>query len=467
LRWVKELFYGGARGGGKSDFLLVDFLNGVNEWGSNWNGILFRQTYSQLEEIIRRAKEIYVPLGAEYHKAENYFSFPNGAQVKFRYLENDADCEDYQGHNYTWIGFDELGNYRSDYAWLTMMMCLRSAHVEASWTRIRGTGNPGGVGHKWLKARFVDGKEAGKVYTEKLGLDSEGNELLTTRAFVPATLNDNTALMKKDPSYRTRLMMQSERVRQAMLEGRWDIKGGGEFFDEFNETKHIIRPRILRGEWKRYYAMDWGRKKPWAVVKLAVGKDGQVIVYGELYGQGVIDGVEKENVGDKATAESVAIRCAGDMAREGVTQMVADYSCFCDNEAGFNNTADYFMNAGIDMIKCVKHTSNGELSWGLVHELLKETDEAGQPYLRIFSTCKYLIREMENIQCDKNNPEKADTRQADHALDALRYGLYSYLYDGKARNTGRVYRSYGKVTLYDPLKHGEWMNGRPRNSMSF
>jgi hypothetical protein len=456
LRSVRELFYGGARGGGKTDFLIVDFLNGLNEWGEHWNGIFFRKTYSQLEEPVKRAKQIYLPLGAEYHKAENFFSFPNGASIKFRYLESDTDCEDYQGHSYTWIGFDELGNYRSDYAWTTMMMCNRSAHVPEEWLRIRGTGNPGGVGHKWLKARFIDGREPVKVYPEKVGEREDGSPMLVTRAFVPATVNDNTVLMKMNPRYKAMLMAQPERVRLAMLEGRWDIKGGGEFFDEFDETLHIIPPTILSGEWRRYYAMDWGSRSPWAVVKIAVGKDGQVVIYGEMYGQGVVDGVEKENVGDRATAEDVALRCAEAMAAEGVTEMVADYSCW-SNDTGLYSVADFFINAGIDMIKCVKHTKNGRRSWDLVHELLREKDHNGAPYLRIFSTCKYLIREIETIQCDKTKMEDCDSRQSDHALDALRYGLYSELYQyGGSRAEPVRSEAVKKTFAYNPLEHGYW-----------
>jgi hypothetical protein len=258
LRNVDVLFYGGARGGGKSNFLLVDFLNGVNEWGDQWTGILFRQTLNQLEDLIRRAKEIYGALGADFRVADKTFVFPNGASVKFRYLETDADVGEYQGHSYTWIGFDELGNYRTDYAFKFMQMCNRSATVPQDWVRIRATGNPGGVGHKWIKARFIDGKEPYKVYAEKVGRDAEGKDIFITSCFIPATVDDNTALMRANPAYKAYLMAQPERIRQAMLEGRWDIKGGGEFFDEFDETAHVIHPRILQGDWRRFYGMDWG-----------------------------------------------------------------------------------------------------------------------------------------------------------------------------------------------------------------
>ena len=112
-----ELFYGGAAGGGKTDLLLMDFLAGCNKHRENWRGILFRRTYKELEDIIVRAKELYIPMGAVYKKTDNIFNFPTGSFLRLRYLERDDDVSNYQGHQYTWIGFDDLGNYSSDYCW--------------------------------------------------------------------------------------------------------------------------------------------------------------------------------------------------------------------------------------------------------------------------------------------------------------------------------------------------------------
>jgi hypothetical protein len=179
-----------------------------------------------------------------------------------------------------------------------------------------------------------------------------------------------------------------------------------------------------------------------------------------MYGQGVVDGVEKENVGDQRRASEIAALCARDMAAEGVTEMVADYSIWDDGSDG-TNTVDFFLNAGIDMIKCVKHTANGRKSWSRILELLGERDELGQPYLRIFSTCKYLIREIETIQCDKNDPEKVDTKQADHALDALLYALTSELYEGNSKNYEPLISGGAKTGyMFNPLESGYWKNRR-------
>jgi hypothetical protein len=157
-----------------------------------------------------------------------------------RYLATEEDCEQYQGHSYTWIWFDELGSYRTDYAWNMMMMCCRSAQVDDNWIRMRGTGNPGGVGHTWLKEWFIEGRDPCRGYQEKAGKDAEGKDLFITRRFVPATVYDNKRLPARNPGYLANLTSQPLRVRQAMLEGRWDIKGGGEFFDEFEASVHVI-----------------------------------------------------------------------------------------------------------------------------------------------------------------------------------------------------------------------------------
>lgn len=157
-----EVFYGGAAGGGKSDGLLGDYLEGAKKYGKYWRGILFRQTTSELEELQMRADELYKPMGAVYKgtgtkTGSNLWLFPNGATLKMRYLESEKDVKRYQGHQYTWIGIDELGNYPTPYCWEFMLSRLRSAAGVPCY--IRGTANPGGVGHAWIKQRFMDDHE--------------------------------------------------------------------------------------------------------------------------------------------------------------------------------------------------------------------------------------------------------------------------------------------------------------------
>jgi hypothetical protein len=93
-----QIFYGGAAGGGKTDCSLAFNIRGVMDHGRDWRGIIFRKTYRQLDEVIRRGRELFTPMGARYNETKYLFTFPNGAEVRLRNLERDIDVEQYQGH---------------------------------------------------------------------------------------------------------------------------------------------------------------------------------------------------------------------------------------------------------------------------------------------------------------------------------------------------------------------------------
>ena len=167
--WVEELFFGGAVGGGKSDFLLGDFGQDVPRYGQHWQGIVFRKSYPQLEELINRAAQIYPQwFGIRWKDAwmvgTKTFHWPNGATLKFRHLEDDDAWREYQGHAYGWIGFDELPQWHTPTAYMELKTRLRNGAIAIPNKRIRGTGNPGGVGHGWIKKHFgIDRHPHGSV----------------------------------------------------------------------------------------------------------------------------------------------------------------------------------------------------------------------------------------------------------------------------------------------------------------
>ena len=105
-KWCPELLYGGAAGGGKSDFLLGDFLQDVTTYGTRLARGLFRRTYPELEELIARSKELYLQTGATWNDQKKVWTWPNGASLKMRYAERNDDVLRYQGHQYTsgWLG---------------------------------------------------------------------------------------------------------------------------------------------------------------------------------------------------------------------------------------------------------------------------------------------------------------------------------------------------------------------------
>ena len=418
----QELFFGGAAGGGKSDFMLLDFLQQANTYGKYCKGILFRRTNSELEELQERAEQVYKPMGAVYigksTKVTNTWKFPNGATLKMRYLESEKDVGRYQGHQYTWIGIDELGNYPTPYCWTYMISRLRSVHGVPCY--IRGTANPGGVGHAWLKQRFMDDEKPNTIFYRE-ARDFDGNIKKTSCCFIPSRLEDNQILMRNDPEYQARLLTLPPHLARALRYGDWSIFEG-QVFSSFNRDRHVIKPIILEpGEWFKFCAMDWGWSKPYSIGWYAVNSDGRVIRYREMYG--CADG--EFNVGVKKPAKTLAEEAWNISVTEGVKDMVADPAIWKNEklEEDSISIAEHFEKIGWRMHKANNDRINGLV---MVDQYLKlECNEHHTPLLTVFDTCYGFIRTIPMLTPDPNHPEDVDTKLEDHIYDEVRYALMS------------------------------------------
>ena len=436
-----ERLYGGAAGGGKSDALLGDFLKGVNVYKKAHRGILFRQEIGELEELIMRAEELYLPLGAR-KKGTSFkptFVFPNGAQIKFRHLEHDKDVQHYQGHQYNWIGFDELGNYLSDYAWTYMASRCRSP--AGAFCQMAASANPGGVGHNWIKNRWIDGKEPYKIYDIDLG---DGQTI--SRCFIPSTLDDNAILMRNDPKYESRLRMMSSDMFKAYRHGSWDVFAG-QIFEEFNRMLHVVKPFPLKqGEWFKFCAMDWGYSHPYSIGWYAVNSQGRVVRYRESYG--CLPG--KVNVGTKESASSVAQNAMAISAADGVDTMVADPAVWGKVDPNDLSIAEKFMSAGWNMVKGHNDRLNGLM---MCHEYLKQKDEDDRPMFLVFENCTQFIRTIPTLLPNPNRLEDVDTALEDHIYDEWRYALMSDFIRLPTRHLNRMNNAGRKprVKTWDPM----------------
>lgn len=411
-----QIFYGGAAGGGKTDCILGLNMRGVMDYGKDWRGIIIRKTYPQLEEIITRGKELFGPMGAKYHQTQHEFRFPNRAFVRLRNLERDSDVQSYQGHQYTFIGFDELGNWRTDYCWTFMTSRCRSAAGVPC--QMVGTGNPGGPGHAWIKNLFIDGFKPNVKYNIPVAYDKDTRKWeYISRCFIPSRLEDNPDLLEKNPKYKTYLQGLPEHMRRAYYEGDWDVYGG-QVFDEWRREKHVINPfAISQDGWRRFYCLDWGYSKPYAIVKLAVNYDGKVVQYGELYGS--LRG--EVNKGTKESSGEVARKAWADAVAEGVTELVADPACW-NKQDGYPAPINAFSDAGF---RCIRANHDRKPGLQIFHDYLKQEDENRQPMFQVFSTCYQTIRTLPALLPDPNNSEDIDSDMEDHLYDAIRYGLMS------------------------------------------
>ena len=153
---VFEVFFGGARGGGKTDGMLGEWASHADLHGKNAVGLMVRRERVQLLETIERSRQIYGPIGARYNDQDKMWRWPNGARLRFAYLERDADADAFQGHSYTRVYVEELGTFPSASLVLRLMATLRSG--EGVPCGFRATGNPGGPGHQWVNPILPDGK---------------------------------------------------------------------------------------------------------------------------------------------------------------------------------------------------------------------------------------------------------------------------------------------------------------------
>ncbi len=409
--WCPELLFGGAKYGGKSDFLLGDFLQDVPRYQQNWHGILFRQEGPQLDELIRRSHEFYPSAGGEWGEQKKTWAFPrHGSTLKMRQIEKKADIGKFQGHSYTWIGFDELGNWENDEVYrLCGLGNLRWGGASVPTKRIRCSANPGGSGHHWVSDYFINRAPLGY----EPHYDSETQQ---HRLFIPSKITDNKIGTALDPGYIHRLRgLGSPEMVRAWLEGDWSVVTGA-YFPEFSMSRHVVYPHEIPSHWTRIRGFDWGSSRPFSVGWFAVsdGSDPRyptncLIQYREWYG------CSGPNKGLKMGVEDIA---DGILEREGknedITFSVADPAIF--KEEGGPSFAERMRKRGVSF----RRADNARITgWGALRTRLIGLD--GSPMIYFFSTCPHGIRTLPALQHDSKVPEDVDSNGEDHAPDMTRY----------------------------------------------
>lgn len=404
---VFEVFFGGARGGGKSDGMLGDWVGHAGRYGDAASGLMVRRELTQLYDLIERSRQLYTLLKAKL--TDNVWRFPNGARLRFAYLEHDSDADAYQGHSYTRVYVEEIGTFPDATPIKKLMATLRSARgVKVGF---RATGNPGGPGHAWVKARYIDPAPQGWqiIVDPDSGLD---------RVYIPSRLADNRILNESDPNYIGRLKASgSKELVRAWLEGDWSVIAGA-YFPEFEMAKHVITPFEIPEHWPRIRGMDWGSARPFCVHWAAVSDGtleaiprGALVFYREWYGWS-----GEPNKGCQMTAQEVG---AGIKARESekMNDEVLDPAAFArDGGPSLAERMDLNWRRA-DNARVPRKGAMG--GWDQVRERLRGHE--GVPQLYFFSTCTHIIRTLPALQHDTLRPEDIDTDSEDHAADCLRY----------------------------------------------
>lgn len=428
-----EVMFGGARGGGKTDAVLGDFLSHQAEFGKAAIGLVLRRERTQLIETIERASQLYEPLGARWIDKDKVFQFSNGARLYFGYLERDSDAEVYQGWSLTRVYVEEMGNFRAFAPIAKLFATLRSAAGVPC--RFRATANPGGAGHGWIRTRFIDPHPNGmKRIVETLKNPLSGTMIERDRAYVPSRVSDNPYL---GDEYVANLMMSgagSTALVRAWLEGDWSAIEGA-FFD-ISPARHYLTPFQIPPHWTRYRAIDWGTARPFSVGWYAVVSEdtrhdnrmirrGSIIRYREWYGvRNDSAGQFVPNEGLRLQANEVAKRVKAMSEGENINYSVIDPATFANT--GGQTIAEAFAIHGVPCQPAdnTRVAKAGAMSgWNNMRQRLAGRD--GDPSFFVFDTCIHFIRTIPVLQHDKNRAEDLDTEAEDHVADEVRYALSS------------------------------------------
>ena len=401
-------FYGGARGGGKSKGLQLIMLLRRLQY-SNSTGAIFRRTYPELEgNHIRPLFQAFPELRKYWNEGKKLLSIPNGSTLQFCHCENEKDVALYQGREFHDLAIDEAGQW-SEGMFRTLQGSNRSSKPEIR-ARSLLTGNPGGVGHGWLKRIFVE-----RRFNER--------ERAEDYAFIQALVDDNAALMENDPDYVHRLETEpNEALRRAFRFGDWDIFAG-QYFQEISREKHLIKPFAIPPHWNRFGAYDFGFNHPAAFGWFANDEDGNTYLYRTL--------IKPRLRVDQFAAE---LNKFEDTAQ--LYPIVAGHDCWTikgvlRDEAAPPTIAEEFARHGINLKKAVIDRVQGASQ--LRSYLAWKDRPNNKPRFYIFDTCMEAFECIARMIHDPDRPEDVlkvdatdgDSNSGDDAYDMIRYGLMS------------------------------------------
>ena len=368
---------------------------------------MLRRTMPELEcSLVPAALRLFPQAVASYKVSDHLWLFKNGSVLEFGYCDAESDVTKYQSAEYDVLRFDELTHF-TESPFTYLLSRVRGANGFPK--QVKSTTNPGGVGHHWVKARYIDPAPPDTL------AEYEGG----TRLFLPARLSDNPFLQQADAGYAKRLRLLTARDRKALLEGVWELDEGC-YFSEFSAETHVVAPFSIPKTWRRYLTVDYGLDML-AALWVAQSPDGYSVVYRELYKPGLII--------SEAAGEILACETAG----ENIDCRLAPPDLWNRRQETGRSAVELFAEYGLVFDKSSNERVAG---WLALHELLRlRQDEQGEmrPRLTIFDTCRNLIRTLPALQHDKRNPsDTANTpHELTHAPDALR-GYAATVYEPPA-----------------------------------
>ena len=402
---ARELLFGGARGGGKTDAGIIWVAKpAILQKYKRFRGLVLRETANSLADWMDRAQEIYRKTGAKLIKSPwPHFVWPWGAKIFMGHLRDYRSISNYLGREFQRILIEELTTIEDVNLYLKLLGSLRST-VKNLDARIASTTNPGGPGHYWVKKRFVDPAPPDTLFREA------GSPLV--RQFIPSLVTDNQILCDIDPAYVHYLDSLPEKLRRAWRDGDWSILEGS-YFTEFARSTHVVSPFKIPDSWARYRAIDWGYyPDPCVCLWIAVSPVKtrlQEVVYRERHWTRTIPGDVAKDILFLSEFEDIH-------------WTVADPSMWASKSGP--SDAEKMLTEGLQLLKADNARVAG---WTRLHEGFKLNDHKSNgkrykiPELSVFNNCVKTIESVEIAQHDEKNNMDVASNRLDHWLDCLRY----------------------------------------------
>lgn len=463
-----EVLYHGTRGPGKTIALLIDFAQHVGRGlGRAWRGILFRETYPQLADVVAKSETWFRRIfpGARFNRAKMVWEFPTGEQLLFRHMSRPEDYWHYHGHEYPWIGWEELTNWANDECYRKMFACCRSSSPVVP-RKVRATTNPYGVGHNWVMDRWRLAGQWWKTVIIRDAVDANGKPE-PARCAIHGHLSENKILLAADPEYAAKVAAAatSKAMASAWIDGSWDFIAGG-MFDDVWRPANAVPDFAIPSTWLIDRAFDWGSSRPFSVGWYAVSdgsdvrlKNGRVVstVRGDVFrirewygwngrpNQGlqmlavdVARGiVERELAWGFRTADGSRVRAG-----------VADSAIFT-TENGSSIAVDMQrpvridgrIYPGVTWQPADKRPGSRKSGWELMRKMIRDARPvAGAPRERpglfvVAQQCPQFLRTVLSLPRDEKDLDDVDTDAEDHIADEVRYRVRAA---GAGSKTGKT-----------------------------
>lgn len=462
-----EVMYGGAAGGGKSWALMFDacgyqFVNSEFAMPAihhpDYRAVIFRRKTPHLAKLIDIGKELYEHEGSKFvlqRKGEPgaSFTFPSGAKIFLCHMEQESDKESFQGHEYQYIGFDELTQFLITQYLYLFSRCrgiVESLINTGAYlpNRIRSTTNPTGEGLVWVRKRFI--KNSKKVFipgvTSWFIADPDADKPIDnptglqitsyidprfkdakSRTFIPGLLRDNKILMEADPGYSANIMQLGAKMERALLDGDWDAFGG-DFFDMFDINGSKEAAFHIPSTWQLVGAIDPGWSSPCCFILAARDFDRQIHVLFTYYVSKKdpeqhaknIYKLIKEFPYTKGRMPDIIVSGADAWAKKNMYSINRTELTF----------ADIFQDQGLLLQPA---TTDRIIGWWALKQYM------AKPMFKYFEGFNDdLIDELSALQTDEDNVEDIagggnDANVPDHAADTIRYLVMALPYPFKTK----------------------------------